>query len=228
MKTDMRIRFLWIGSAAIMALLISYYAGYQKGLRAGRPWVEPVAAAAPTAAPTGESERLREPAPPLKPASIPKQNSRDYDVLLARDLTAPLAGLKRSQIIDTFDQARSGGRRHEATDIMADRGTPIHAVQDGTIKKLFLSKAGGITIYEFDIPEIYCLYYAHLDRYAPGLREGMSVKKGDVIGYVGSTGDASPAAPHLHFAIVKLGPDKKWWEGTSINPYPILLQLADR
>ena len=109
---------------------------------------------------------------------------------------------------------------------MAPRGTPIHAVQDGTIRKIFQSKAGGNTIYQFDPEEIYCFYYAHLDRYAAGLHEGMSVRKGDVIGYVGSTGDASPDAPHLHFSIVKLGPEKKWWEGTPINPYPVLLRIA--
>jgi len=152
----------------------------------------------------------------------------DYDALMARDLTFPLEGIKASDIRDTFNEGRASGKRHEATDIMAPRGTPIHAVQDGTIRKLFLSKAGGNTIYEFDPEGVYCFYYAHLDRYADGLHEGMQVKKGDVIGYVGSTGDASPDAPHLHFAIVKLGPDKKWWQGAAINPYPILVQLAQR
>lgn len=93
------------------------------------------------------------------------------------------------------------------------------------IRKLFLSKPGGITIYEFDREGIYCYYYAHLDHYAEGLKEGAQVKRGDTIGYVGSTGDAAPTSPHLHFAITKLGPEKNWWQGTAVNPYPILKAL---
>ena len=139
------------------------------------------------------------------------------------NLAFPLEGVRRSDVLDTFNAPRPNGGRHEATDIMAPRGTPIHAVADGKIAKLFLSKPGGNTIYEFDPAGEYCFYYAHLDRYAAGLHEGMGVKKGDVIGYVGSTGDASPNAPHLHFAIFKLGPEKHWWQGTAINPYPYLM-----
>jgi murein DD-endopeptidase MepM/ murein hydrolase activator NlpD len=96
---------------------------------------------------------------------------------------------------------------------------------DGTIRKLFFSKAGGNTISEFDEASVYCYYYAHLDHYADGLYEGMHVSRGTVIGYVGSTGNASPAAPHLHFAIYQLGPDKQWWKGTPVNPYPMLIRL---
>jgi peptidoglycan LD-endopeptidase LytH len=214
----MRIRILWLGCAAIMALLAAYYAGYRSGLQRS------YSAAQKSARPVEESDRLRESRP--LPVSLNSINHDDYDRLLARDFTLPLSGVKRSQIVDTFDQARASGKRHEATDIMAPRGTPIHAVQEGTIRKLFVSKAGGNTIYEFDPDSIYCFYYAHLDRYAEGLHEGMDVKKGDVIGYVGSTGDALRKAPHLHFAIVKLAADKKWWEGTAINPYPILVRLA--
>ncbi len=105
---------------------------------------------------------------------------------------------------------------------MAPAGTPVRAAVDGTIQKLFLSKAGGNTIYEFDEPGVYCYYYAHLQRYADGLHEGMRVTRGEVIGYVGSTGDASPSAPHLHFAIYQLGPERQWWKGVAIDPYPIL------
>ncbi len=138
-----------------------------------------------------------------------------------RTLGMPVANMKLSDMQDTFDQAR-GGRRHEATDILAARGTPVLAVEDGTIKKLFLSKPGGITIYEFEPDEQYCYYYAHLDRYAPNLKEGMHVSRGDVIGYVGNTGDASATSPHLHFGITLIGSEKKWWGGTPINPYPLL------
>jgi murein DD-endopeptidase MepM/ murein hydrolase activator NlpD len=108
---------------------------------------------------------------------------------------------------------------------MAPRDTPVLAVEDGVIEKLFLSKPGGNTIYEFDGDEEYCYYYAHLDRYAEGLREGLRVSRGDVIGYVGSTGDASPNAPHLHFEIHVLGPGMHWWQGTPIDPYPVLIRL---
>jgi murein DD-endopeptidase MepM/ murein hydrolase activator NlpD len=110
---------------------------------------------------------------------------------------------------------------------MAPRGTPVLAIGDGTVTKLFYSRSGGNTVYEFDPLQTYCYYYAHLDRYASGTREGMSVHKGDVLGYVGSTGDASPDAPHLHLAIFRLGPEKHWWEGTAINPYPLLMKILD-
>jgi murein DD-endopeptidase MepM/ murein hydrolase activator NlpD len=144
------------------------------------------------------------------------------------DLALPLEGLKLSDIPDTFLQARPGGRVHEAADLMAPRGTPVYAVTDGVIRKLFLSKPGGNTIYQFDESEDFCFYYAHLDAYAEGLHEGQKVEQGDVIGYVGSTGNADPSAPHLHFAIFKLGPEKRWWEGTALNPYPILQEIARR
>ena len=105
---------------------------------------------------------------------------------------------------------------------MAPRGTPVLAVDDGKVVKLFLSKRGGLTIYQFEDSNTYCYYYAHLDRYEAGLKEGTLLRKGDIIGYVGSTGDASPDAPHLHFTIFKLGPERHWWQGTAINPFPIL------
>jgi murein DD-endopeptidase MepM/ murein hydrolase activator NlpD len=111
---------------------------------------------------------------------------------------------------------------HEALDIIAPRNTKVLAVEDGRIQKRFTSKAGGLTIYEFDPTEIFAYYYAHLDRYADGIREGQTVKRGDVIGYVGSTGNASPDAPHLHFAIFRIGPERHWWKGEAINPYPVL------
>jgi murein DD-endopeptidase MepM/ murein hydrolase activator NlpD len=131
--------------------------------------------------------------------------------------------------MDTFEETRGGGRRHQATDIMAPRGTPVLAVDNGIIQKLFTSDAGGLTVYQFDSAEEYCYYYAHLDRYAPRLREGVLVKRGDLIGYVGSTGNADPNAPHLHFEILALGPEKRWWSGTrSVNPYPILLNSLQK
>jgi murein DD-endopeptidase MepM/ murein hydrolase activator NlpD len=122
-----------------------------------------------------------------------------------------------------LEQGRDGGQRgHEAIDILAPRGTPVMAVDDGRIVKLFLSKPGGITVYQFDPTGQFAYYYAHLDRYADGLAEGQTVRRGSVIGYVGSTGNASPEAPHLHFAIFRLGPKKQWWKGEPINPFRYL------
>lgn len=145
------------------------------------------------------------------------------EALRDRDLELPVAGADRDDLRDTFFDARSGGRAHEALDIMAPRHTPVLATDDGVVAKLFDSQGGGgITIYQFDPSHTYCYYYAHLDRYAAGLREGQQVRRGDVIGYVGSTGNASPSAPHLHFAIFRLTSERQWWKGEPINPYPVL------
>ncbi len=144
------------------------------------------------------------------------------------DLLLPVAGIRPSQLQDTFTDARSAGRSHDAIDIMAPAGTPVLAVADGHVEKLFDSARGGLTIYQFEPGGELAYYYAHLQRYADGLAEGQAVKRGQVIGYVGSTGNASPDAPHLHFAIFVLGPEKRWWEGIAINPYPLLGGTARR
>jgi peptidoglycan LD-endopeptidase LytH len=137
-------------------------------------------------------------------------------------LLVPVEGVKASQLSDTFDQPRGKERHHEALDIMAPKGTKVVAVADGKVAKLFNSKPGGLTVYQFDPTETYAYYYAHLDRYADGIKEGSMIKRGDLIGYVGSTGNANPDAPHLHFAVVELTPQKQWWKGTPVNPYPLL------
>ncbi len=142
-------------------------------------------------------------------------------------LVPPIEGLTRKDLHDTFSDPRSGGR-HDAIDIVAARGTPVRAVTGGTIRKLFLSKPGGITIYLFDRSSQYCYYYAHLDGYRPGLREGAAVTAGEIVGYVGSTGNANPRVPHLHLAMVELGPGKEWWKGMPLNPYPYLVQAVER
>jgi murein DD-endopeptidase MepM/ murein hydrolase activator NlpD len=143
--------------------------------------------------------------------------------LARRRLNVPVEGVSRTELHDSFDEDRAGTlRKHEAIDIMAPRGTPVVAVEDGRVAKLFTSVAGGLTIYVFDPSEAFCYYYAHLDRYAGGLREMQHVRRGDVIGYVGSTGNAAEDAPHLHFAIFQLAADRKWWQGTPINPYDVL------
>jgi peptidoglycan LD-endopeptidase LytH len=142
--------------------------------------------------------------------------------LKARDLRVPIDDAKVETMKGGFEARRDrGARPHEAVDILAPRNTPVHAVEDGTIAKLFLSKAGGITIYQFDPTGRYCYYYAHLDHYTSGLKEGLKVSRGEVIGYVGSTGNASPSAPHLHFSIFELDQDRRWWKGRAIDPYLI-------
>jgi len=143
------------------------------------------------------------------------------EVLRHRDLEIPVDGVHRKDLHDTFSETREGTRSHEALDIVAARGTPVRAVDAGTIRKLFTSTAGGLTIYQFDPSETFSYYYAHLDAYASGLREGQHVRKDDVIGYVGSTGNASPQAPHLHFGIFRLTPERQWWKGAPIDPYPV-------
>lgn len=134
-------------------------------------------------------------------------------------LLIPVVGVRPGDLVDTFSQARGEGRTHDAIDIMAARGTPVVAANDGHVVKLFTSKPGGLTVYEFDLQDQVVYYYAHLDNYAPGLVEGQLLRRGDPIGFVGSSGDASANAPHLHFEVQLLGSEKQWWHATSINPY---------
>jgi peptidoglycan LD-endopeptidase LytH len=178
---------------------------------------EPPAAAGPEKLAPVPGTATRVPAPGGATAAV-----QDGAALLAaRPLVVPVQGVAPSALRDNFTEAR-GARRHEAIDIMAPTGTPVVAVDDGRLAKLFTSKAGGLTVYHFDPEEQLAYYYAHLDAYAPGLREGMSVRRGQLIGYVGSTGNVGPDAPHLHFAVFRLGPHKLWWKGDPVNPYPAL------
>ncbi|MFL6593219.1 MAG: M23 family metallopeptidase [Luteimonas sp.] len=180
-------------------------------------------ATATGAAPASGASPVSPKAAPTSAApAVAERNPRVAAVPGADALLLPVAGVAPAQLTDTFNQTRDGTRRHEALDIMAARGTPVLAASDGTIAKLFTSVPGGLTIYEFDPTRTYAYYYAHLDRYAAALAEGNPVHRGDVIGYVGSTGNASEDAPHLHFAIFVLGPEKQWWKGTPIDPYPLL------
>jgi murein DD-endopeptidase MepM/ murein hydrolase activator NlpD len=137
-------------------------------------------------------------------------------------LALPVVGIRAEQLSDTYDDARGQGRRHDAIDIMAPEGTPVIAAADGTVEKLFNSVRGGITIYERSVDGKWIYYYAHLSAYAPGLHEGQQLKRGQVIARVGHTGDASAAGPHLHFAVNQMAPGERWWNGTAINPYPLL------
>ena len=140
----------------------------------------------------------------------------------AGGLIIPVEGFPAEKLRSDFHDPRSGGRLHEGIDLRAPRGTPVLAVADGTIKKLFTSKAGGLTIYHYDNAGETCFYYAHLDRYADGIAEGMKIRRGTVIGFVGVSGNAPPDTPHLHFAVNRLPPTKEWWKGEAVDPYPLL------
>jgi len=142
--------------------------------------------------------------------------------LTARRLTIPVSGFPADKLVRSYHEARRGQREHEAIDILAPRNTPVVAVEDGTIAKLFNSKAGGNTLYQFDPGKQYSYYYAHLERYADGIKEGDRVRRGQILGYVGTSGNAPKETPHLHFAVYRLTADKHWWEGTPIDPYDIL------
>lgn len=138
-------------------------------------------------------------------------------------LVVPVEGVSRSALVDSWGQSRGGGARgHQAIDIMAPRGTPVVAAADGTVEKLFRSARGGITVYVRSPDRRRIYYYAHLDGYAPGLAERQRVWAGDLLGFVGATGDAAPGAPHLHFAVELVDPAAGWWQGRAINPYPLL------
>jgi len=145
-------------------------------------------------------------------------------------LAIPVAGVKPDKLLDTYTQARAGGARaHDAIDIMAPTGTPVIAAAPGRVEKLFFSKGGGgISAYIRSDDGRWTYYYAHLSAYAPGLREGKRLLRGAPVGYVGFTGNASPAGPHLHFAINRMAPGEKWYQGTPINPYPLLASRPTR
>jgi len=216
----------FIVGAALVAILITRYgqvAGMadQTAIRTSSsddgladvdaPVIEPRKPASPSPSPVATSGGST---PVVKPAAPENLVRRNFEI--------PVDGVKPDQLVRSFEDRRSGSRSHEAIDILAPRNTPVKAIEDGTIARLFESKAGGTTIYQFDPTAQYCYYYAHLERYAPGLKEGERVQKGQVIGYVGTSGNAPKNTPHLHFAIFKLTAAKHWWEGTPIDPYDIL------
>lgn len=184
-----------------------------------------------TPAPSGPPPVVPVPAPPPPPVALPappetppprQPGGADRPLALAPgSLLMPVRGLDPATLQDNYHQRR-GDAPHEALDIMAPRGTPVVAVADGRVAKLFTSKPGGLTVYQFDASERLVYYYAHLDRYAPGLKEGQRLRRGDPVGTVGRTGNASPDAPHLHFAVHVLGAERAWWKGTPVNPYPLI------
>jgi peptidoglycan LD-endopeptidase LytH len=142
---------------------------------------------------------------------------------LAATLTIPVAGVKAEDLLDTFNEMR-GTRKHEAIDIPAPRGTPVLSATDGRLLRLYTSERGGLMIYAADSSERFILMYAHLDGYADRVSDGTSVRRGQVIGYVGTTGNAPPNLPHLHFAIARSTKVSRWWEGTPVDPLPLLVK----
>jgi murein DD-endopeptidase MepM/ murein hydrolase activator NlpD len=223
------------------AVVIAAFAGFVAGaitmaiFDARAPWTSAAAArlsddcgqstfaAAPDAPARPEPAApgaVAKPEPPSR-SEVPEIGPNPIGDLRARHLRLPVAKVDADDLVRSFADKRGGDRLHEAIDILAPRHTPVFAVEDGVLAKFFFSKAGGTTIYQFDPTSTYAYYYAHLDRYAPGVKEGDRVKKGQVIGYVGTTGNAPPDTPHLHFAIFKLTDKKQWWKGTPIDPYDV-------
>lgn len=182
------------------------------------------AASAPagTAAPTELSPRKDAKVSSAAPAVRASGDAAGALLLAQRSLQLPVVGVQAASLSDQFDLGRGSQRKHEAIDILAPAGTPVVAVDDGRVAKLFASRAGGLTVYQFDPAQRLAYYYAHLQSYAAGVKEGMQLRRGDVIGYVGTSGNADPRTPHLHFAVFRLGNPPKWWEGEAVNPYPAL------
>jgi murein DD-endopeptidase MepM/ murein hydrolase activator NlpD len=183
-------------------------------------YVVPVATTAP---PTAVSREV-------VGTTSPMSGSETVNYLLGRGLLVPVAGVTVSRLQDSFDEGRDGGRVHRALDILAPRGTPVLAADDGRILRVRPNALGGNTVYASDPAGKVVYYYAHLDAYRQGLAEGATVARGDVLGYVGTTGNAPKDVPHLHFQVMRMPADGKYWDGEAINPYPLflLMQAARR
>ena len=163
---------------------------------------------------------------PLPPTESSTPTPEPANFVGRMNLIIPVAGVRPEQLLDTYADARSEGRTHDAIDIIAPAETPVLAAADGKILKLFQSDRGGTTIYQLSTSQEMVFYYAHLSHYADGLTEGSLVKQGEVIAYVGDTGNAGAGNYHLHFSIALVSDPKRYWEGTNINPYPLLQNRA--
>ena len=195
-----------LGTAVVTAVLVSAFWIFWYNIRS-----------APTVTLAGQKQLV-------DPRGAPPVSVAEGVTVGPAGLAVPVVGVKPRELVDTFTQARAGGaRRHDAIDIMAPIGRPVVAAAPGRVEKLFFSQGGGgTTVYVRSADGRWIYYYAHLSAYAPGLREGQRVRRGAPIGYVGISGNANPAGPHLHFAINRMEPGEKWWQGTAINPYPLL------
>lgn len=161
------------------------------------------------------------------PSTAPRL-SADAAYLRRKELMVPVHGVAPNQLQDTYNAMRSGGRRHHALDIMARRGTPVLSADDGVVRRISTNALGGRTVYVVDHDERFVHYYAHLDRYARGLREGQRVRKGQELGTVGSTGNADRNSPHLHYQLLRYANARMWWAGDPINPVPFLVRRGNK
>jgi murein DD-endopeptidase MepM/ murein hydrolase activator NlpD len=160
---------------------------------------------------------------PVPPTAASDRTIDEPTYLRIRMLMVPVSGVRPDQLRDSYLESRSGGRTHRALDIPARRGTPVVSADDGRVLRLRRNTLGGITIYAVDAGDRFVYYYAHLERYAPSLAEGETVAKGQVIGYVGTTGNAPPNLPHLHFQLMRRPNAARWWDGEPLNPKPYLV-----
>jgi len=195
-----------LGTAVVTAVLVSAFWIFWHNIRS-----------APVVTLAGQKELV-------DPAGAPPVAVAEGVTVGPAGLAVPVVGVRPRELADTFTQARAGGaRRHDAIDIMAPIGRPVVAAAPGRVEKLYFSKGGGGTsVYVRSDDGRWIYYYAHLSAYAPGLHEGQRLLRGAPVGYVGASGNANPDGPHLHFAILRMEPGEKWWQGTPINPYPLL------
>ncbi|HVF50873.1 MAG TPA: M23 family metallopeptidase [Pyrinomonadaceae bacterium] len=185
----------------------------------------PTPTPSPAASPNATPAPAASPAPTMNfPTPYPRVSTPNNSSSSGGKLSVPVEGIRPEQLQDTYSAARSEGRVHNAIDIIAPRGTPVLAVADGTVVKLFNSKPGGITIYQLADDNRHVFYYAHLDRYADNLREGQRIQRGQTIAYVGDTGNAGAGNYHLHFSVSLISDPKRYWDGVNINPYPLMTQ----
>lgn len=206
----MRRRLTIFSTAIVTAILVSAF-----WLFAYNIFIAPSAPVG-NVTPAGDSKTIKTGSGPVEVA--------EGVVVGPAGLAIPVVGVKRKDLVDTFTQARAGGARvHDAIDIMAPEGRPVVAAAPGTVEKIFFSEGGGgKTAYIRSDDGKWSYYYAHLSAYAPGLREGQRLLRGAPVGFVGHTGNANPAGPHLHFAINRVSPGERWWQGSPVNPYPLL------
>jgi len=195
-----------LGTALVTAVLVSAFWIFWYNIRS-----------APVVTLAGQKETI-------VPKAAPPVTVAEGVTVGPAGLAIPVVGIKANDLSDTYTQARAGGaRRHDAIDIMAPTGRPVVSAAPGTVEKLYFSNGGGgTTVYVRSDDKRWMYYYAHLSAYAPGLHEGQHLLRGAPVGFVGSSGNANPAGPHLHFAINRMEPGERWWQGTAINPYPLL------
>jgi murein DD-endopeptidase MepM/ murein hydrolase activator NlpD len=212
----------FLAGAIAVSVVAWGFSNVRASNRTGQGSAERPAAADRPGPSHASNEGVVKPPPPIPSSdTTPIIEEDPIRELRHRELDLPVRGMARRDLRDSFDETRGSTRKHEAIDILASRNTPVLAVEDGIVARLFDSKAGGNTVYQFDPTTRYVYYYAHLERYADGLQEGNHIQRGQVLGYVGTSGNAPKDTPHLHFAIFRLTEKKQWWQGSPIDPYDV-------